>query len=113
MGTALQPDGAAPLSRRRFLGWSLLAAAGALLPGVGAAAPVRTGLARTATSFIDASMVFIPRSRWAALNPIPRRLRAAGRYSRITVHHAGTAVNRHRTQASVSADLTAILSAHM
>ena len=29
------------------------------------------------------------------------------------MHHAGTGINRHRTQASVTSDLTGILSAHM
>jgi hypothetical protein len=95
------------VSRRRF-GRLLAAAAGSalLLPIC-----VRASEDVLHRALAD-SVGLARRFRWARTPPRRSRLRAAGDFSRITVHHEGGSVNRHRSAADVAADLRHIWAGH-
>ena len=99
-------------SRRRFLRGLLIAAAAATLPRPATAASRRGGRAGTDLGFIASRMGLSRRAEWTGTGPRPGRLNWAGRYFRITVHHAGTSANFSTSRRAVAADLNHILSAH-
>ena len=100
-----------PPSRRQFLKELLLGVPMLLAaPRVLFAAKPLTAIS---LSFLSSSLPLIRRSAWASRKPIPTRLKIAGFFSRITVHHSGSSVLRHTERRHVAADLNNVLNAHM
>lgn len=100
-------------TRRSFLKTIALAA-----PAVGlsiknsAAAIAKTDLPGESLSFLKKSLILHTRSEWTDHSPRPWRMRAGGRFDRITFHHAGNGVNQNGTVNAVICDLRGVLTAH-
>ncbi len=101
----------APLSRRCFLTSLLVGASGLLAAPRSLFAAKR--LSELSLSFLSSSLPLIRRSAWAKRRPLANRLKTAGFFSRLTVHHSGSLVLRHTDRRSVSADLNDVLDAHL
>jgi len=102
------------LDRRRFL------AAGAMaftflvgrVPRL-TAATVKRPAEPVDLEFLAGKLDLVRRHQWTAVAPKPWRLRAAGQYSRITVHHAGGAVDREKSWNGVVFRLDGIRKGHV
>ena len=102
-----------PLSRRKFLRTCLFSGAAAFVgrlawSGVFPSVP-HTMMPESHTS----QLKIIPRSRWSKFVPEFSRLKSAGHYSRITIHHEGNKINTHTQWNAVVDDLNGILKFHL
>ena len=63
--------------------------------------------------FIESRLRVFRRFEWTDIAARPWRLRSAGSYDRLTIHHAGNTTNYHCAKSAVARDLNGILAAHM
>jgi hypothetical protein len=99
------------ISRRHFLRLALSAVPAALAPEFLSAA---SGGRRPDIDLrlIGSQLTFLRRSAWTRFKPSPNRVRPAGAYRRITVHHAGMTPSYNVATTSVARELSRILAAH-
>lgn len=64
-------------------------------------------------AFLEMDLHLIRRDSWALEVPRTWRLRGAGEYDRVTIHHAGNRPVFHTRQLEVSQDLNGILDSHI
>lgn len=97
-------------SRRRFLGGCALAAGGVAAAGWRSDDPPSGR--RIALDYFRRYVEILPRAAWTRSRPEPDRMHRADDFTRITIHHAGTQVNRHTRFAEVAHDIEDILTGH-
>jgi N-acetyl-anhydromuramyl-L-alanine amidase AmpD len=102
-----------PLDRRDFLRTGVLGALAWWLTRDAEAAPVRSMAPRAVMDLLGSQMVVIRRSAWSRTAPTYRRLKIAGAYSRITVHHTGTQPLRTTSARLVAQEIGSIQGAHL
>jgi hypothetical protein len=100
-------------SRREFLRLGLLALPALVCARAAQAAPVHRWRSDDDLDAIASEMTVIPRATWNRESGDPSRMRAAGRYTRITIHHAGMQAIRHTSRAAIISDLNRIREAHL
>ncbi len=108
----LAPPAAAAASRREFLRQLGCGAVALLFPGSAFAGPFRQLKSGGSLAFLAAELPVVPRRQWNRTPPNVWRLNRASGFSRITIHHAGTRVNRRTDRASIAEALNAILRTH-
>jgi len=100
-------------TRRAFIKAGALAVPGLLAGRVARGAAVKRSLPVVDLGFISAELTLVPRDEWASTKPKPWLLREAGVFDRLTVHHAGLAVNKHTIKNAVMNDLQNIQAGHI
>jgi len=107
------PDPIASPSRRDFLRFGALGLLGLLVPRWAGASPVRSMKPAATMDRIASQMTIIRRAAWNTTAPHLNRMHAATRYTRITVHHAGTQPYRQTSRTRTAGELTGILESHL
>lgn len=64
-------------------------------------------------TLLDETLDVRRRREWTSSPPRPQRLRWSSGFSRMTVHHQGTGMARHRHENAVAADVNAIFGGHI
>ena len=101
-------------TRRGFLHTVGLAVAGtACAPCLSHAATVKRPLPDSDLSFIESELIVKRRREWTNRTIRPWRLRAAGLFDRITVHHTGNGIPAVTDEGEIIRRLDGILTAHM
>ena len=102
------------VGRRRFLKTLACSLPAFALAGPSAAAPVglTDAQVRAHLDALAAQIDLRRRWQWTRLAPSPTRLRPAGLYTRLTVHHAGAATNNHVDAGRVAADIENVMVGH-
>ena len=101
-------------TRRKFLKMSLLALPSVMaLDGISMAAALKRPLPALDLDFISSKIPLMRRSEWTKIKPKTWLLREGGGYNRLTIHHAGVAVNKHTIKNAVINDLQNILTGHL
>lgn len=106
-------DSIHPVTRRTFLRAGVLGALGLLLTRRVSASPVRHMSREATLDRIASQMTILRRSSWTDTAPNLSRMRAAGPYSRITVHHEGTRAFRFTSRRRTVSELGRVLESHM
>ena len=107
----MEPNPTRFQDRRQFVKALLLALpALSLAPRLLTAAPRRMN--ELSLAFIASSLPLVRRAAWADRRPNTGRLRVAGYFSRITIHHSGARVLRATERGRVVQALNEILAAH-
>ena len=99
-------------TRRDFILQGSLAMAGLALTRTTGAATAKRALQSVDLDFIADEVDLMPRTRWTSVAPRPWRLRAAGAFDRLTVHHEGKSVNRATVVNAVIHDIDNIHAGH-
>ena len=101
-------------TRRAFIRAGALALPGLTLGPAGVlAATVKRALPSVDLTFISSKLTLVRREEWTDTKPRPWLLREAGSFDRLTIHHAGLAVNKHTVKNAVINDLENILAGHL
>ena len=101
-------------TRRAFVKTGVLALPGlALCRSDALGATVKRSLPVVDLDFISSKLPVLRREQWTDLKPRPWLMREAGSFNRLTVHHAGLAVNTHTVKNAVITDLQNILAGHV
>lgn len=104
----------AGFDRRRFLGTGALAFAWLFVRAPRLrAATLKRPAAPVDLDFLEKELTLVRRIRWTGVAPKPWRLRESGKYSRITVHHAGGSVDRETSWNGVVYRLEGIRKGHV
>ncbi len=110
MATTIQTPG---LDRRSFLRLGLFGGLSYWLMSRAEAAPAQSMAPRAVMDRLDSQMIVIRRSAWSHSGPAFSRMKPAGRFRRITVHHAGTQPLRLTSPRLVAQEISAIQGAHL
>jgi len=103
------------MQRREFLEKMLLTVPGACMASLAAHAAGEEQehpLPAVDLDFLADGLALVPRSDWTDTDPVYWRMRAAGKYERLTVHHSGARVKRSAKRVDVVAQLDAVLTSH-
>ena len=101
------------LDRRAFLRLTVFGAVSAWLGRTAVAAPVRSMAPRAVIDLLGTQIGIIRRSAWARTPINYARLRAAGPYTRITLHHTGTQPLRMTSAHLVAQEISSVQGAHL
>lgn len=100
-------------SRRQFLKGFLLAGAALAVERVTGALPIDALIAEPVSKPVLPRIHVIQRSAWSSLKPRLSLLDNALTFNRLTVHHAGMAVNTHMQWDAVISDLNILQEGHL
>jgi len=75
-------------------------------------ATVKRKLPPVDLSFLDDKVDVVPRAKWAKTVPRPWRLREAGTFDRLTIHHTGSLVEPETSEERVASIIEGVLVGH-